>query len=247
MDRFTRNRKKIKNQKHTEKSLRSERIRTQMYREELEHGLQLTDRVQKRRSQMAKEIEWEVQEQKRLQDRIQNLKNEYANLKFECERYEVAQAQNRAQKKILKQRVKNWERSIANVENKMVIKNDYPKLLTTLSNRDDQHPKENSVLLSVLAELIKATSENEFEDMNWQVRMAHNSKQVSAAITFTNLSLQYQDMKEIYGQVISKVKMRFDTRMMKIQTKTKKDAGIVSAVEITVSLGIDQRTRAELP
>jgi hypothetical protein len=128
-----------------------------------------------------------------------------------------------------------------------IIQNNFPKLMEEIQ-KGSGFPKEKSVLLSCIQELIETTLANEFSGVDWKARVAQTNSMIGGRIFFHNLATQKADIHSLYGPIIEGLGKRFGRSNISIQTKTNNINGIVSKLDIKIQVPFQvKRHQLELP
>lgn len=232
------------------KSLNLARIQTKILEEEYQNGLVEVDKVQKRRRVILNEIEEELSYQGELRAKLKFLKMEYNNLvrnQNEQERELINCQKNRG---LIQKTVRKTEEKIVKIKNSVgrkIIHNNFPMLMEQVKEGHG-FPKEKSILLNCLQDLIETTLANEFNGVDWKAKIANSNKAIGARICFHNLATQKSDIHEIYSPLIKGLAARFEKSNMSIQTKMDNVNGVVSKLDITIKVPLQIKQRhLELP
>ncbi len=243
--------KRRNHSKRNSVSLERARLETLVYKDELENGLLLVDKIQKERARMVKEVELELSYQGVLKEKITYLKEQVNELRQSHTANSKVLDSIKAHRSNMQQEVVELESNI--LTNKAVstaknVTDNYAKLMEAVNSDRMNHPKEKSILLSILRDLIQTTHENEFEGYSWKAKVAHSGSSVGARIRFSNLAIHESNLKGIYQPVIKGFETKFSTQDISIDAQTKKESGVVSTLDIIVKISYQVRGQfAELP
>lgn len=228
-------------------SLNILRQQTKVLRDEFEHGLIVTDRLQQQRRYLVAQIQIELEAQRKLREKIEYIKVEFHNLQKGHDSNAAILVQKRAQRIELEQEANRVEKILAqkvSVQPSLTVKGDFTKLIQAINHKGKVANKEKSVLLTCLKDLIKTTENNEFEDFTWSARVAGNADALGVRIIFENLTIGRQDLKFVYRPAIAQMAQKFKNYKLQIQTKTLTKSGVIKALDIVLKVPIyKERTK----
>lgn len=235
MDRYTRNKTKSTDKKSTN-SLYKMQLETELLREELNSGVLFVNKLHRERVRLVEAMEREVEKQQELREKIDQLKAEYSRLQKSQKINQKLLSKTQTDRKELERTVEETKKVAQElVPNKSeTIRNSFPKLIVLLNK--GEHPTEKSILLTCLGGFIRTMSENEFEEYNWTAKVAENYQGVGARIRFDKIFMSEQDLKSIYRPVVDELAQRFSRSGLSVTAKTKKQNGIVTALDLIIKV-----------
>ena len=225
--------------KQARPSLAKSRMQTQILQEELDSGLVILERIKKQRDYMLAQVKLELQSQKDLKDKIEYLKKQYKLLTMSHAANQNILSSARNQRQSLDAEVEVLEstiRGLNGTSKNLLVQNDFARLIEIVNLDGKSHEKEKSVLLTCTRDLIKTTEENEFEGFIWRAKFANSKTALGLRLRFDQLSIREQDLKSLYTPIISGLAQKFKKYNLKVQTKTKSESGIVTAMDITFKM-----------
>jgi hypothetical protein len=232
------------------KSLDHARVESKILEEEFQNGLHLVDKVQKRKASMIKELEEEVSYQELLKAKLKFLKSEYNTLSENHHKNEKLLSQAIIHRKNLQRSVIKTEKSMINMREKSrrsIIQNNFPMLMEEIQ-KGSGFPKEKSILLSCIQELIEVTLANEFSGIDWKARIGRTHSMIGGRVCFHNLATQKSDIHVLYSPIIKGLGQRFGHSNISIQTKTNNINGVVTKLDIKIQVPFQvKRKQLELP
>lgn len=250
MDRTKRNPRKNQSNRQN-KSLHKLKLETEILREELNHGVLLVNRIHKERVRLVNAIEQEIDKQADLRERIAQLKAQYSRLQKNLKTNNKLLAKTQTSRVELEQEVqaiKTRAKTINQMRSSESVKNNFAKLMQEVNSQQGKYPKERSVLLTCLKEFIQTMQANEFEDYKWKAKVAQTDETIAGRIQFTSIYITPEDLRRIYKPVITELGARFKAAKIKVETRTRKENGVITCLDMVISVPVAVNTRGlELP
>ena len=225
------------------------KLETDLLQEQLDSGVDFVNRLHRERLRLSELMDLELKKQSELKNKINLLKAESSRLQKNIRTKEKLINKIQNDNSQLEEAVNQLEAKadeLEKVKKSQTVRNNFPELIVYL-NRGDL-PTEKSILLTCLGKFIRTMAENEFEEHDWTAKIAENHKGVAGRIRFDGLFMTETDLKIIYKPVINELGKRFSRSGLTVTARTKKNNGVVTALDLTIRVPSRIREAAlELP
>ena len=233
--------------------LNQQEAQTDVYLEQVEHGLFSLDKLHRDNNSLMREMSSEKKYHDLLRKKLEFLQTEYRHYLKENTQYNIELCENKKESTQLKEQYYHLKKQISKTQKsqqgieQMVIKNNLPRLIREVSKGSD-FPKEKSIVLNCLQELIKTTFDNEFSGIVWAARVAHRDNELAARIKFSNMTIHQSDINEVYAPVMTRFNRLFKHSGFKIKTKNNTVNGVIIELDFVIQVPFLIRERnLELP
>lgn len=108
-------------------------------------------------------------------------------------------------------------------------------------------PKHASILLTCTMEMVSLVESNEFDNINWLMKVSENKTHYGARIRFTDIETNYLELRKLIKKKILDLKSKFINQNIDIITKTKTQPGeVVKVIEFTFKFKKQLVTKVDL-
>ena len=227
-------------------------IRTQLHtiklKEELEQDMETVHRLQRQRNAVIEQVEYELAVHKDLKEKILFLKSEMKQLTAGINKNQRIVNDLKQSHMVLQvdlDMIEEFKRN--NLQEKMEI-NNFQNLQSHLkTSKISENVK--SIYFHFAKTIVAATSENEFDDFNWQAIVKVNESDSQFQFRLDHLTMTKKDLELVYRPLLFKLKTQFRSYRTSINARTKTNNGLITALELTLtvpSIVIERKDHAQL-
>ncbi|MBD65451.1 MAG: hypothetical protein CME62_09610 [Halobacteriovoraceae bacterium] len=230
-------------------SLTKAQLVTEILAEDLTRGAEILNRLVEQKKYYARQLQDELNEQKRLREKIQFIKKEIHHLASTQDQQIRSLDGARKERMLVDADLHRLEQVLNEHRNNNypMVKNSFKKLMEVVNLSGDEYQAQKSIVLNCARDLIDTTAANEFLDFSWRAKIATNEKKFGLRILFEDLQLTSSHLKEVYLPTINNLKEKFSHTRLQIKTRSKKENGIINAIDITVTIHLNERLASVEP